>query len=264
MYLRLKFFILLFAIPFISFGGQVIILEGNYQMQNIYVNNKILSSGVGYCITNVIVNGEVSTDEINSEAFEIDLSLFNFSVGDEVSVEIHYRDECEPNVINPLALKPQATFKTEEILLEDDILVWKVSNETGSLPFKVQQFKWNKWITVGEVNGKGTVGENEYKFRVNEVSGENRFRVMQKSGNGKTRVSGEAVSNSSDIQVVFNYDKKQDMILFSRETNFEVYDAYGRIVKKGFSSSINTIDLEKGKGVVYYINYDNTYTEFRK
>jgi hypothetical protein len=264
MHLKIKLLFLLLMIPFITFAGQVIVLEGNYQLRNIYVSNKILPSGVGYCITNVLVNGEVSTDEINSEAFEIDLSLFNFSIGDPVSVEIHFRDNCQPDIINPLALKPQATFKTDEIVLKDNVVMWEASNETGSLPFRVQQFKWNKWVTVGEVEGKGTTGPNKYKYKINPVTGNNRFRVIQKSGDGRTKVSPEVVYDLNEMPVTFEYTKKQDEVIFSRETSYEVYDGYGRIIKRGYDISIDVADLEKGKNNIYYINYDNTFTEFKK
>ena len=264
MRLKINLLLLLFMLPFLSMASQVIVLEGNYQMRNIYVSNKILSTGVGYCITNVMVNGEVSTDEINSEAFEIDLSLFNFNLGDPVSVAIHFRDGCEPDIINPLALKPQATFKTDAITYDGGVLKWTASNETGSLPYRIQQFKWNKWVTVGEVEGVGSFGTNEYKFRVNAITGQNRFRVIQKSGDGRTKVSPEVVYNSSAPEVTFEYDKKLDNVVFSRETSFEVYDAYGRIIKRGFANLINVADLEKGRNVVYYINYDNTFAEFKK
>ena len=264
MRLKINLLFLLLLLPFLGMASQVIVLEGNYQMRNIYVSNKILSTGVGYCITNVMVNGEVSTDEINSEAFEIDLTLFNFNLGDPVSVEIHFRDGCEPDIINPLALKPQATFKTDAIAYNNGVLSWTASNETGSLPYRIQQFKWNKWVSVGEVEGVGSFGTNEYKFKVNSISGKNRFRVIQKSGDGRTKVSPEAVFESPETAVTFEYDKKLESVVFSRETSFEVYDAYGRIIKRGFANLINVNDLEKGRNVVYYINYDNTFVEFKK
>jgi len=264
MRLKINLLFLLLMLPFLGMASQVIVLEGNYQMRNIYVSNKILATGVGYCITNVMVNGEVSTDEINSEAFEIDLTLFNFNLGDPITVEIHFRDGCEPDIINPLALKPQATFKTDAIVFNDGVLNWTASNETGSLPYRIQQFKWNKWVTVGEVEGVGSFGTNEYKFKVNAITGKNRFRVIQKSGDGRTKVSPEVVFDSPETAVTFEYDKKLESVVFSRETSFEVYDAYGRIIKRGFANLINVTDLEKGKNVVYYINYDNTFAEFKK
>jgi len=262
--MRLKFnflIIILLMLPFALVAEDVIVLEGNYQLRNIYVSNKIVSSGVGFCVTNVFVNGEVSPDEINSEAFEIDLSLYNFNIGTPVTVEIFYKEGCLPNIINPLALKPQATFKTENIKLNGDILEWTSVNETGSLPYQVQQFKWNKWVKVGEIKGEGSPEIHEYKYKVNPVSGKNRFRVIQKSGDGRTKVSPEVDFTSSKPQLTFEYSKKEKSVNFTGETSFEMYDAYGRIIKRGFSNKINVEDLEKG---VYYINYDNTFSEFKK
>ena len=184
---------LMLMFPLLINAEEVIVLEGNYQLRNIFVNNIIGNDGVGFCVTNVYVNGEVSTDEINQNAFEIDLTLFNLSFGDEVTVEIHYKEGCKPDVINPLALQPQATFKTESIAIDSDGLIsWASSNETGVLPYRVQQFKWNKWVTVGEVQGVGNPGKHSYSYKSVLVSGDNRFRVIQKSGDGRVKVSPEA------------------------------------------------------------------------
>lgn len=43
------------------------------------------------------------------------------------------------------------------------------------------------------------------------------------------------------------------------ETKYQIYDAYGNIVKKGFGSSVNCENLRKG---IYYINFDNRNEKF--
>ena len=45
------------------------------------------------------------------------------------------------------------------------------------------------------------------------------------------------------------------------ETRYEIYDAYGNIVKKGVGSSVNCSNLLRG---VYYINFDNVNEKFIK
>ena len=171
---------LLFVLPVFSYAQEIIVMEGNYQLRNIFVNNSIGKDGVGFCVTNVFVNGEVSTDEINQNAFEIDLTLFNLGFGDEVIIEIHHKEDCAPEVINPLALQPQATFKTESISINENAIInWATTNETGVLPFRVQQFKWNKWVTIGEVQGIVNPGNHSYSFQTITFSGSNRFRVMK-------------------------------------------------------------------------------------
>jgi hypothetical protein len=254
--------VLLFALPSLLNAQEVIVLEGNYQLRNIFVNNPIGKDGVGFCVTNVFVNGEVSTDEINQNAFEIDLSLFNLGFGDPVTVEIQHKANCKPEVINPLALQPQATFKTESISIDDNALIkWSTTNETGVLPYRVQQFKWNKWVTVGEVQGKGNPGEHAYSFQAIPVSGNNRFRVIQKSGDGRVKVSPEVTFTSSSPAVSYSFDKKTKTVVFDRSTSYEVYNEYGQIVKRGYDANVQMEDLSKG---LYYINYDNTYTEVQR
>ena len=68
-----------------------IILEGKYQSKNLYVQNGFAGSGVGFCTYEVKINGQVTTDEINSSAFEIDFSQFQIKPGTEVKVEIKHK-----------------------------------------------------------------------------------------------------------------------------------------------------------------------------
>ena len=54
-------------LAFNSMAG-VIVLTGSYQGKNLYVQNPFAGSGIGFCVFEVTVNGEISTDEINSSA----------------------------------------------------------------------------------------------------------------------------------------------------------------------------------------------------
>ena len=63
-----------------------ILLEGNYHGRNLYVQNPFASEGVGFCTFEVKVNGQVTTDEINSSAFEIDLSFFQLNLGSPIEI----------------------------------------------------------------------------------------------------------------------------------------------------------------------------------
>jgi hypothetical protein len=170
--------LLLCLIPAIAAAGEIEI-DGTYQGENLYVNNPYASSGVGFCVYEVMVNGMTTTDEINSSAFEIDLAVFRFTIGDPLEVTIRYKEGCEPAVINPEVISPRATFKTIDIALDDNILKWESSNETGSLPFFVEQYRWNKWVQVGKVQGRGNPGKHHYGMPVRLHSGENRIRVRQ-------------------------------------------------------------------------------------
>ena len=139
----------------LSFAGKIV-LDGVYQNKNIYVINSVAVSGAGFCTYEVAVNGDISTDEINSNAFEIDLSIYDLELGEDVYIEIMFKDGCAPKVLNPGVLKPQPSFETQSISIDrSGLLEWETTNESAVLPFVVQQFKWNKWVQVGEVQGKG-------------------------------------------------------------------------------------------------------------
>lgn len=259
--------LLLMALGLVSLGiaqsETSIILQGHYQGRNIYVQNPFGSSGVGFCVTKVTVNGDVTTDEIASSAFEIDFSNFQLTVGDPVEVEIFHKLDCSPKVINPQVLEPQSTFETISINIgSDEVLNWKTKGETGKLTFIVEQYRWNKWIKVGEVEGEGTPGEHEYKFKVTTHSGENKFRVKQVDYTGRPRMSPAATySNTTMPEVTFYPKKVKTEITFSQKTLFEIFDSFGNIVKKGYGDKVDCGTLKKG---LYYLNFDNTNDEFSK
>ena len=240
----------------------VLIVEGKYQQKNLYIQNGFSSNGVGFCAYEVKVNGQVTTDEVNSSAFEIDFSPFKFKAGDKITIEIGHKDGCMPKILNPEAIKPRPTFDLLSIdINKDAVLTWGTKNELGSLPYIVEQFKWNKWVYVGEINGEGTIAQHIYNFKIVPTSGENKFRVKQVGYGGLPRYSKEATYTSFMDKPSFKLEDGSKTVSFSNETTFEVYDYYGSVLKKGFGSSVDISSLPKGK---YYLCYDNVVSEIEK
>jgi len=250
-----------------GFSVSVIVLEGNYQGKNIYVQNPFSASGVGFCVQEVKVNGKVTTDEIGSSAFEIDLKALHLNIGDKVEVKITHKDGCKPKVLNPEVLKPKSTFEIQTIGVDKDlILKWSTKNESGKLTYIVEQFRWNKLVKVGEVDGKGTAEPNSYSFKIVPHSGKNTFRVKQIDYSGQPRISKSCDYSASLPEITFSPAKPTKDITFlagstPTETMFEVYDQYGNIVKRGFASSVDVSNLPKGS---YYLLYDNKMGDFSK
>lgn len=241
-------------------AAEELIIKGTYQGENIYVKNPFAPSGVGFCAYEVTVNGMITTDEINSSAFEVDLSVFGFKVGDDVNVVIRYKDDCTPMVLNASALQVQKPAKFESVSIKDGAIHFTTTGETGPLPFIIEQFRWNKWVKVGEIRGKGHNQTNSYDVKVRTHSGANKFRVRQTTGNRKVQsFSKEVVSITTAPKVEFKVTASE--ITFSGETMYEVYDQFGGIVFKGYGKSINITTLTKGK---YYLNYDNSQGDFIK
>ncbi|MBN2681585.1 MAG: hypothetical protein JXR58_03700 [Bacteroidales bacterium] len=238
-------------------------LDGIFQGKNLYVMNPFASSGVGFCVYEVTVNGQVTTDEIMSSAFEVDLSIFQFNLGDQLSVVIKHKENCKPKVLNPEVLKPKSTFETSAINVSTDgkKLTWTTTGEAGQLAFDIQQFRWNKWVKVGEVQGVGTPGENAYSFDINLHSGKNRFRVKQTDYTKKHRYSTETFYNAKFPPVTLSKKKVEDVVEFNMETMYEIYDNYGNIVLKGTGKTVDVKALSNGK---YYLNFDNQMEEIQK
>lgn len=247
---------LLFGINIAQAENHVLLVEGQYQNKNVYVSNAVSSNGIGFCAYEVRVNGEITSDQISSSAFEIDLSHLQMKQGENVTIQIFHKEGCTPKVLNANVLKPMPTFETKNINLDQaGTLKWTTTNESGALTFDVEQYKWNKWVKVGEVQGVGTETENNYEFKVILVSGENKFRVIQKGTLGKVQKSPTAEVTSTVEKPDFKYEKSSKKVAFKGNTGYEVYDMYGQIRKKGYGNSVDMSNLPKGE---YYLSYDNT------
>jgi hypothetical protein len=261
----IKLIVVSFCIAIAGFAQNEMVLEGTYQGDNLYVQNPFASSGVGFCIIDVKINGQTSIDEINSSAFEIDFSSYQLKQGEPVIVKITYKDGCSPRVINPEVLRPSSSFVIKSIEVKmDGTLSWTTTNESGALPYYIEQYRWNKWIRVGEVEGKGTKGEHTYNFKVNLHSGRNKFRIKQVDFSKKPRYSNEVELRRSPVSEVFigNEDptKIETSIRFVdengklTETMYEVMDQYGSLVRKGFGKEVDVKSLNRG---IYYVSYDS-------
>lgn len=115
----------------------------------------------------------------SSSAFEIDFSLFDINIGDPVLIVIEQNEGCHTKRLNPEVLLPISTFEVSVInITESGKLTWTTTDEQGKLPF-IEQFRWNKWVNAGVVDGKGSTGPNNYEYEIIPHSGENKVRVVQ-------------------------------------------------------------------------------------
>ncbi len=251
---------LLFILSFINIKASLSI-EGYYQGKNLYVQSSLCGDGFGYCATKVTVNGNVMAAHIQNGAFEIDFSNFNVKLGQAIFIVIEHHDECKPKIINPEVLLPNSTFIIEDInCTSEGFISWETTSESGKLAYQIEQYKWNKWIVVGEVNGEGVKSISNYSFTVIPHSGENKIRVSQTDNTGEKRSSKEVVFINNKIKTpVLKTQNDYKSISFmvndkKVETKYEIYDAYGNILKKGLNSEVDFSNLSKG---IYYVNFDN-------
>lgn len=245
-------FFLLFASA-ISYA-EVVVISGIYQGKDLYVKNPVTTGGVGFCIFEVLVNGNITSDEVNSPAFAVDLAVWGLKQGDAVEIVLRCKENCDVRVINPEVIYPNSTFEVTSINLNaEGLLSWVTTKESSSIPYVIEQFRWNRWIKVGEVNGLGKSGENVYSFQAKLHSGQNTFRIYQLDFKGE-RTSQEIKVDSSTPTISIKNTRVSSTLEFSAETDFEIYSEYGALVKTGRGTSVDTSKFYKGK---YYVSFDS-------
>ena len=268
--MTLKHSILLLVIflggSFASFAD--LSIEGHYQGKNLFVQNPEDEDGFGFCVTRATVNGDPIADGIQSSAFEIDFTAFSVNIGDPVFIVLEHGIGCKPKILNPEVLKPKSTYEIQDIkCTPEGSLTWSTTGESGKLPYVIEHYRWNKWVSVGEVEGTGDAGSSSYEFNLSPHSGVNKVRVAQTDHTNRKRPSQSVTFTNTSIQEPILTPKKvKKEIKFSAdgtpvETKYEIYDAYGNIVKKGVGSQVDCTNLKKG---AYYINYDNKNEKFIK
>jgi hypothetical protein len=234
--------------------AEVVVISGVYQGKDVYVKNPTTSSGVGYCIFEVLVNNQITSDEVNSSAFAIDLGAWGLKLGDAVEVVLRCKEKCDVKIINPEVIYPNSTFEITGMQVNTTgILSWTTKSESAMLPFIIEQFKWNRWIKVGESMGQGKSDSNEYSFQASLHSGSNTFRVYQIDHKGQ-RTSQEVKVDNPASAVTINKTTISNSLDFSAETDYEIYSEYGSLVKAGRGQKVDTTKFFKGK---YYVSFDN-------
>ena len=238
-----------------------LVINGVYQQKNIYVQN-YYTGRVGFCALEVKVNDTITTDEINPSAFEIDISALHLNYGDNILIETYHKKDCTPKILNIEDVRPMPTF----VILaahgtSDGIITWITEDEDRPLPYIIEQFKWNKWIAVGEVTGKGTPERHTYTFKAFLTSGVNKFRIKQVGPHNMVRYSNEIIIESTKNKPTFVMSKDKKEIQFSDETMFELYDVYGNIIKRGLGRNVNIGNIPKG---IYYLCYDREVAQIRR
>lgn len=261
---RIQSFILFLLLLCISHFGhsEALVINGIYQGKDLYVKNPFSDDGAGFCVYEVVVNGQTTKDEINSSAFAIDFNILGINSGEDLEVIIRHKDGCSPLVLNPEAVKPHSTFQVTDMGVSNNVLSWKTTNESGSLPFVVEQFRWNKWVKAGEVQGNGKGGE--YKFKLEPYSGENKVRIKQVDYTDEPRYSDAVEYKPNLSKVDFSPKQKvEDVINFTAPTRYEIFDIYGNLVETGYGSTVDVSNLERKQE--YYLNYDSSFGEtFKK
>lgn len=237
--------------------GQEIIIKGTYQGKNLYVLNTALDLSKDiFCIDAVYVNDILTEDEIKSNSFEIDFTNLKIAMGQAVTVKILHKTDCKPEIINANVLEASKyfTFTPPKIDKKTSKLCWSINGNIDDNPFIVEQYRWQKWVTVGEIQTKDSVSGNNYSFEPKFNSKQNIFRIRHVDKSGNEKISKDCKYFSKDEELYLLSNRVSDWLYFSSETLYEVFDEKGNFILDGYGKEVNFSDIEKGK---YWVNYDN-------
>ncbi|PLX08933.1 MAG: hypothetical protein C0596_03720 [Marinilabiliales bacterium] len=248
---------------FASAGEMV--LKGIYQGKDLYIINPMLDIGEEYCAYEVTINEKPFDDVINSSAFRITLAYVGLEFGQEYEVIIKHHDDCTPKLVNPEVLKPLSTYELVDYEIGyNNMLKFTTHNESGQLTFYIEEYRWDRWIEVGQIPGEGGPDDREYSQKVYPFNGENQFRIYQVD-NLNRKFYSDTLTFEIDKEPVKvttpSLRKVKKEITFSSETYFAVINEFGEELITGSGTVVDVSPLKKGE---YFLNFENEYVVFKK
>lgn len=254
---------IVFALVFLicsSVDAAELTLSGIYQGKNIYVQNPFAANMKDFCTEEVYVNGVKVMSNIQSSAYEVDLS--HVKMNDPVNIKIIHKEDCKPKILNPQVIKASSNFNYTSFTVSSENIIWATKGEHPHGKYFLEHFANNSWVSIKELPAKGSIILNSYDVPANHHSGVNKYRVRHVEHDGQVFYSQvtEFVSNLAPIDY---YPKRIiDRIILSREATYELLDAYGNLKTKGHGKEI---DMTPDPSGVYYLNVDNkTFKVFKK
>jgi hypothetical protein len=238
-----------------------LMLTGKYYESNVYIFNPSVSD-TSFSIFLVVVNGDSIYNELNSNGIEVDLEMWDLEPEADVSIIIYFDSLYPAFAVNPEVLFSPTRFKFSKPRVRKENLYWRVYGDVSEHPIIVEQFKWNRWQVIAEVDPLDTVENAMYSIIIDPHSGNNQYRL--KTTNIQEEVVYSKVLNfkPSWIPEVFIKEYKiKNELEFTRETDYELYDAQGLKIKEGKERYVDLSGLSSGE---YWVNYDNKSEKIKK
>ncbi len=130
------------------------IIEGVYNGKDLYMSNGFGKDGIGYCVTELKVNGNYTADEINASVFRVDLGVHKLKLGEKFTITMVYKDSCmgsDPLMMNQGVIKERDPSGNNTLIVEG-------TNYNGNL--QVLNPRSGKGYGIKEVTVNGKKVEN--------------------------------------------------------------------------------------------------------
>jgi hypothetical protein len=236
----------------VSAKAGILTLTGVYQGKNLYIQNPFTGNQKDFCANEVFVNDIKVLTNIQSSAFEIDLS--HLKVQEPVTIKITHKDDCKPKILNPQVIKATSSFQFSSFNVDSEHIVWSTKGEKPGGKMFVEHFQYNSWVVIKELPAKGGVIINNYDMKASHNSDLNKYRIKFTEADGQVFYSQIVEFKSSLEKVTFYPTRVSDKITLSRDADYEILDAVGTVIKKGKGKEIDLTGKPSG---VYYLNTDN-------
>jgi len=255
--------LIIVSVSVINLYAAEVEFSGTFYEQNAYIKNPTLGSG--FCISEVLVNGNKAKAELNTGVVVVDFAANGLKFCDKFDLVVKYNGDSKPELINPKAFVSSSTFDLVSAKIEPSgeafDLVLAIKGEAAPLAFYVELYKGDKWVVSGVFQGKGGSAEKTYTIPFPGLVGENRIRVYQVDSDGmKEREKEVTVMSPKSSAVVVKKISSGKEIIFSGVTEYKIVDADGNTKLHGMSDMINISSLPKGK---YFLVYEDVYKKFK-
>lgn len=252
--------LLIIALGFVNVTFGQIELSGVYKGKNLYVQNPFAGDMQHFCTEKVFINNEERMVNVQSSAFEIDLSYLKLN--DPIRILIVHSNNCKPKILNPQVIRDESSdFQFVSFTAETNTLNWSTKGEEPGGKLFIQQFVNGKWLTIKEMVSNGAIGLHNYNEKINHHSGLNKYKIKYLDTHGKVVYSRIEEYTSTEEPVTFYPTRVSTSITMSRAVPYEIMDSYGNIVKKGNGDKIDCTELKTG---FYYLNMNNQTEKFLK
>lgn len=138
----------------------------------------------------------------------------------------------------------------------DHFVTWTVINDCKDAVYQIKEFRWNKWISLGKVNGKGK-GSNSYSFGLKGACDLYEIRIEIK---GNRRSRSQSIENPIKPSATA-YTVGETNIIFTNSTRYEIYSTEGIRILTGCAEKVRVAELKKG---AYYLNYGKQMVKFER
>ncbi len=255
--------LMLFIAFTINGFAEIMRIEGIFQGKNLFVQNSLVDDKKGeFCIKSVTIKGEEIPDEVRSSAFVISLDRMGLELGEEITLVFKHENNCAPLIINPEILKPLSTYDLKHHEIKNGKLIFETTKESSKIPFIIEEFRWDRWLSIDEIIGKGGPGDNTYKVKIYPHNGLNMYRIKQIDHLNRVYYSDTIESQMNiDPVILKTQGRVTGEIEFSGETLYEIYNSFGERVRFGGGAVIDISDLPAD---FYFLNYDNNVVEIEK